>query len=216
MLERKRRRPAPAVAEPEKHVLLRVPTYGFLFKVIDFGMSTSPDLFQSPHDFGLMAMAKFGPLRYDNPGDVADPGMAFRFASPVFGNMPVGCFDCTRFWHGVNAMVYTSSFPEPLKQALHADITLARTMAMELGRLRGHTLSAMDVVAKPTRVSGAPAHASPEFWRDVDEVSKAAGNHHLRLELLVNLSRQFHYDITGTPDELAASVRDTFTMDITM
>lgn len=162
----------------------RIPTFGILYRIIDFGYATSTDLF-GPLDHGIMART-------------ADGGPMWRNAvGPETNKMPLELFDAARVLDNLLREL-EESFPRVTRGPGEDDLMWVIRQAMKLGKSEKQTFPIKEVhILDELNVSHINTPAKMErVQKDIRNLATASDNHKLMVKLFMDTASHFGYEIS--------------------
>lgn len=171
--------------------VFKVPSYGILYRIIDFGLGSSPVVMGAPLDHAVMCRFFYGGPRWAAGIDVA------------FRKMPVELYDIARFCTVV--ALFTKTWKN--YAAIMADLHELAEAAVRLGRQHTSSRTIKWVSSLPELVAG---FDKGRLDKDMHVLQRACENKGLAVQLFCDLARAFGTEVTGTPCEAATTKDNTY------
>ena len=167
--------------------LFRVPTFGMLWRIIDFGLATSTTLF-GPQDHGIMARCAYGGPMWD--GAVGSRG--------VFKDLPLELFDAARVLSSLQSDA--SYLPRTMKDKVRAMIEAIADKAISIGKKHHDTIAIRKLHTldelEPDDVS--TARDVSQIQDDIKRLTKGSADHGLMAHLFMHIASGCGYEITAS------------------
>jgi len=179
--------------------LFKVPTHGFMWRVIDFGHATSTDLF-GEDDHAIMARSAFGGPMW--------PGAVDRSAK----TMPLELFDAARFLDNVTSEV--SCLPREAKGILRKDIDGVITGAERMAKQLRDTLP-LSAVQRLQELTTEDLGTSARLRKVKEEIAKlraASADHGLMVETFMAAAQRFGFEVNDEDVRTEMTEENTYVL----
>jgi hypothetical protein len=180
----------------------RVPTFGVLWRVIDFGLATSGTLF-TPLDHGIMARVCWG-------------GPMWREAAHGdLRNIPLELYDVARFLSDLTHSV--GALPRESKNKVRTDIAWVTSRALHYGKQEEFALPISEVGERISLVEPkdirTPAHLH-KVKEEIRKLANFASDHGIMAKLFMDTAAKFGFEISQTEAKKHMSDTNTYVLHI--